>query len=263
MQQMFALDPDTRLETRSPAFRGRKLLREFFDGSTAKGASSGGRASKIAHRLKKYGGHIDLRDAPRRVPSSQGRYGYQARIRGRVWGILKRFLHRRVGTSWNEIYSEACRRAKYRSRKGWVILKSLRDLVDYNVQMDTDGHAWQVVTRKFQQRTDVHGFFVNPLTGLLGWQNPLPVKPLEAMPTDETKTITEDLIARKHNGIWYLQSFRYHRPDEIAGHRWSKVESHIPIFYRDLPREKARYLYKTKQANKQELRDYGLINDRP
>lgn len=172
---------------------------------------------------------------------------------------LRRFLYSKIGSPWNEVFSEICAELDVNS----TIKKHVRDHVPDYVEVSTfieDGEIYYT-SRYSGDRHISHcgGLYVHPTTGILhdayaeygDWREWNRIKREErAAEAWKTKReINADLTFEKEKGVWFKVTRvveekrvwtwtdgRYHVTD-----RWMKETS-----------------YRKNTANKKEIRDYGL-----
>jgi len=180
---------------------------------------------------------------------------------------LRRFLERRVGRRWDEVYAEICANLRPQSTVQQHVRDHLDDFVDRRVKVAADGSL-----QSFPKNKWVGPFYVDPRDGVLRRsparkRTPPPAKP----PSHAVVGRERELI--KVNGIWYWVVFAdVPPPARRVRQVWNKLIKEfdtevtlIPTRVVDIVTRKAvfhgRYRKARLQASGRDLRRYGLAND--
>ncbi len=120
-------------------------------------------------------------------------------------GPLRRWLHSKVGQSWDDVYSELCQCIEIRTLSGQHILFHIWQLVERNVVL-IDGVPYSDRCYKYIQRHQLGYWrdvlYVHPHTGILCIAKKVP----KELPKkrDDLLVIDSYHEYRKLNDIWYL-----------------------------------------------------------
>jgi hypothetical protein len=116
--------------------------------------------------------------------------------------LMRRFLMSRRGHPWDEVYSEICQQADYRSHSGHHLREWIGYLVDQNCQI-IDG----VLADERGIKTGAwwDQFYVHPETKTLEF-----IEHHRYRRKEHEKTVFEmdDVLYHKHDGIWYRVKFK-------------------------------------------------------
>ncbi len=231
----------------------------------------------------------EYEDSPKRVPTSHCRRqsGF-SKSSGITLNPLRRFLHKKIGQCWNDIYSEIFRRIDKRSPRGNDFMEYLEGEIYINCTMGDDGKIYSY--HSYGRRLPVDGFYVHPKTELLEW-----VKPFRYQAKKPTITKIEFIssvevvfwgqytsglriklgktrlpspcplfsrrygqtILRKENNGWRIDYDEFYDPEEII---WVQMPWGITIKRRkDSPSSPTTFAVKTKMPNKKELREINRL----
>lgn len=170
-------------------------------------ARGGWNKSSLKHgaRLRYVPGH-DYEEEPRRARTPRlSSYPGGGKWFNDVLGPLERFLRRRVGRPWDEVYSEIRASVDERTVTGNHLLLHLGQMVERNCRLTADG---QLVFERWKRPE----FHVHPRTGLLcevrrPGQREQRLLRLLAEPV--TLLVVDDNHGyRKHEGNWYKVKLR-------------------------------------------------------
>ncbi len=204
-----------------------------------------------------------------------------------VLGPIKGFLFKRVGDKWDDIYSEIRQALPANSPEPvrHIYEVHIKGQVEQNCISDVNGRIWESDGRRIVDR-----FYVHPATRTLEYIEPESYRtryrksikrvignnvPL-LRPKPDWKDVIDDLdVGRgwsvkytvckpndttrvvKINGIWYIYGYRIRKPHErvrVSFDAWMhRHEEHLPRLEQIVH----------KQANRRELKLYGLRNDTP
>jgi hypothetical protein len=87
--------------------------------------------------------------------------------------VLTRFLESKVGQPWNDVFSEICSFADYRSKSG----RELRRRLNWNVYIHVKMVNGEPYVSGCYSSYPIHGLYVNPDTGILCLKNNVPYIP--------------------------------------------------------------------------------------
>jgi hypothetical protein len=186
-----------------------------------------------------------------------------------VLGPLRKFLVRRVGRKWDDVYSEICERISPNSTIQLHILGHLEDLIDTKTALAPDGRIERRGKRRWHGRyTDEYPgqLYVHPATGLV-CRTPearIPWRHRRKTPEPEHKIISPERELWKKDGIWYWAVFADAAPRltlAADGKTWTYCPA--DCFTGHQVALGARYRAGKRQASRRDLRRYGLANDPP
>jgi hypothetical protein len=126
-----------------------------------------------------------------------------SRYTGTDFALMRRFLRSRVGQPWNDVFSEICEHADYRSHSGHHLREWLSYEVEQNCFIAEDGslcdeHGHDI---KFWW----HHFYVHPETGRLEFnQSKLHLKSTAR----QTVFKVDGQLYYRHKDIWYRVRFK-------------------------------------------------------
>lgn len=231
----------------------------------------------IVERPRGGGGerHRDRSVDDENLPSHEG-MSRPHKIRGRYKWLnenlkpLQRFLLRRVGRRWDDVYSEICANLRPQSTVQQHVRDHLDDFVNLHVHVAANG-SLQSVPPLGESWGRYTRFFVDPRDGVL---RSLPHRKRKAL----VKPLTHLVLAPEHElvkvkGIWYWVAFAdVPAPVRKVRQVWSmklrsmtEEESLIPIRVVDIVTgatvTHGRYRQARRQANSRDLRRHGLVND--
>lgn len=121
---------------------------------------------------------------------------------GTDFSLMRRFLKSRQGRPWDEVYSEICQQADYRSHSGHHLREWIGHLVDQNCRI-VDGEI-----------CDEHGiktgswwnqFYVHPETKTLEFVEHRRYRRSE---NEQRVFEMDDVLYHKHDDIWYRVKFK-------------------------------------------------------
>ena len=229
----------------------------------------------------------DIPDEVSHAPSGRHRvYKWASKELADLISPLRRYLESKVGTLWDDVYSECCTTLDRRSMSGNHVFEHLRNMVTLTTVM-VDGKVMELQSGSGAPMEIYYdSLYVHPETGLLcknpgsrpKW-TPKPDPNIMDGPTDLTRYT-------KIDGIWYLSEYKstvdkkhssprstYWHQHEPADYSWFKVDfkrewdETVEIHGRNyvLHRTSIRAtMTRTikRQLSKSELKALGLSNDR-
>lgn len=181
------------------------------------------------------------------------------RYTGTDFSLMRRFLKSQIGRPWDEVFSEICQQADYRSHSGYHLRQWISHLVDQNCQI-IDGNVCD--ERGIKTGSWWNQFYVHPETKTLEfverrrWRRP-----------DKEKTVFEmdDVLYHKHDGIWYRVKFKPFPKQDCSNYvtgindvfvsytqNWNKFSQILYDKYGP-DEEGIRYCYWKQQANSHEI----------
>ena len=157
----------------------------------------------------------DIPDEVNHAPSGRHRvYGCASKKLADLISPLRRYLESKVGTPWDDVYSECCTTLDRRSMSGNHVFEHLRDMVTLTTIM-VDGKVMEVSSGSGTPMEIYYdSLYVHPETGLLcknpgsrpKW-TPKPDPNIMDGPTDLTRYT-------KIEGIWYLSEYKRTFPEK-------------------------------------------------
>ena len=143
---------------------------------------------------------INSEDGPSKI--GMGRIQEHSCHKDRNFAVMKRFLNKHRGQSWDDVYSEICETADCRSFTGHEFRESLNYVVDQHCTIDKDGKIidshghplGSVIGRRGQ-------FFVHPETKTLEYVNGR--KNFWREKTPVTVFEMNGILFHKHEDIWW------------------------------------------------------------
>jgi len=121
---------------------------------------------------------------------------------GTDFSLMRRFLRSRIGQPWNDVYSEICEKADYRSHSGHHLREWLGYLVDQNCTI-VDGVVADERGIKIGVWWDQ--FYVHPEKKTLEFSEHRRYR------NDKKQTTVfemDDVLYHKHDNIWYRVKFK-------------------------------------------------------
>jgi hypothetical protein len=158
-----------------------------------------------------------------------------------LMGPLTRFLTKRLGRKWDDVWSEICRYNK--CFMGEHLKDHVKNYVCTNPRVGEDGCLYNQYGRNVERNKN--RFYVHPETGLLHYGNGLDWKYDNKRVYKIVEMDGKEYY--KHNGIWYrvkTQALKDMNPTR-RGYRWywsydflnarlDRDEFHTPLYYLDL-----------------------------
>jgi len=233
---------------------------------------------KVIVERARLGGGVRHRERSRdydNLPSHEGMRRIH-KIRGQWKSLnenlnpLRRFLQRRVGRRWDDVYAEICANLRPQS----TVQQHVRDHIDgfviRDVRVGPDG-SLESVPPLDQRGSCYTRFFVDPRDGALRC---LPRRK-RVVPVEEPSHVVvgheRELI--KVDGIWYWVVFAdVPRPARRVRAVWNKAIQAVALEVTLMPTgvvdivtgrsvNRGRYRKARRQANGRDLRRHGLAND--
>jgi hypothetical protein len=183
----------------------------------------------------------------------------------RTWQVLRKYLRKRLGKSWDKTYSEVCAigstdRHFLRDLKYTVILRPWID--------PTNGIVYEGAAHR-QQDIKVDGFYVHPATGLLCEQH-IPRDKKKAEPVTEIKLSDKEKY-EFIEGVWYhITKYTVEHKgltEKAPGWFYPYGRYVLPVTIIDgvhmWPVEWTEHVHKSRQLSKKDLKKLGLVNAPP
>ncbi len=218
---------------------------------------------------KKTGGKIclskldeenDLADVVTRLPSHRRRAYMHETHKSLADHIkpLERYLKSKVGTPWDDVWSEICQTLDRRSMTGNHVFEHLRWMVELQTCL-IDGEVYE--TSSGGKPFKVQGLYVHPVTRLLSYK---PRKSFKYIPKVDPNIFAgpSDLERyTKNDGIWYLSKYRLSPTPPL----WVWVEDTRKVSYdwieiRQHPNNIHLLRISKRQLSTEELKTLGIFN---
>ena len=220
-------------------------------------------SSKTRLRVRRYDSDKEYDDLPKRVSGSRSKHIRAGEIKyfSDLLGPLLRFLRKNVGRPWDMVYSEI--KESLDDRK--VTDRHVFEHVDWEVEthalIDGDGELYKW---GYSGRRPVDGFYVDPRTGLLCWNDDNPWRRARGKSKTAAEEITHVRLSAntgyfKVNGIWYFIEYKiYKKLDDCDLANQAALLRAIPEVS-DSPV----LILRKKQLSQKELKAAKLKNDHP
>src|SRR5262245_27053478 len=220
-------------------------------------------SGKTRLRIRSYDSDNEYDNLPKRVSGSRSKYIRAEEIKyfSDLLGPLLRFLRKNVGRPWDLVYSEMKESLDDRKVTGRHIFEHVDWEVETHVFIDSDGELYKW---GYSGRRPVYGFYVDPRTGLLCWNDNNPWRRAR----DKSKTAAEEITHVrlsantcyvKVNGIWYFIEYKdYEKLSDCDQANRAALLRAIPKVS-DLPV----LILRKKQLSQKELKAAKLKNDHP
>lgn len=122
---------------------------------------------------------------------------------GTDFSLMRRFLRSRIGKSWNDVYSEICEQADYRSHSGHHLRQWISHLVDLNCKI-VDGQVCD--ERGVKTGCWWDQFYVHPETKTLEF---IEHRRYRRQQNEQSVFEMDDVLYHKHDdNIWYRVKFK-------------------------------------------------------
>ncbi len=120
-------------------------------------SNSSDRSKKTAWRLLPQEFFLDDHGPSKQSGSRYQGIDFSTKNQGDNLGPLRRFLQKRLGQRWEDIYSELCRVLDKRKLMDLHVLVHVRELVEINCCKDQNGQL-----RNADRHGAIQGFYVDP-----------------------------------------------------------------------------------------------------
>lgn len=142
---------------------------------------------------------------------------YRGRGVGTDFSVMRRFLNRRKGRPWDDVYSEICQHADYRAFDGHHLREWISYLVELNCY-EENGQIYNEHGHAMDRWWNRHQFYVHPITKTLEHVEVQEPKPKKAEPAIYE---LDGVLFHKHDGIWYRIKFK--KMPYTRLNRWRKI----------------------------------------
>jgi hypothetical protein len=251
--------------------------------------------AKVIVERPRRGGHVtkgkgrvrDMEDLPRNQGMTRPhRMNWGGKELNENLAPLRRFLHSRVGQSWDAVYSEISANLKATSAVQQHVRDHVNDFVVTNVTVDAHDQLWGtnwgspflIGAPGYWRRQEL---YVDPRDGILKrtphqapaqtWQ-----EQREARFAVTHRAIDDAHEVRKHKGIWYMCEVRRMHPGKwvayedattgkqrntyVADSYWDVLlMKHLR--YGESETWRSTYVVSKRQLNHKELKAHGVQND--
>lgn len=251
--------------------------------------------AKVIVERPRRGGHVtkgkgrvrDMEDLPRNQGMTRPhRMNWGGKELNENLAPLRRFLHSRVGQSWDAVYSEISAHLKVTSAVQQHVRDHVNDFVVTNVTVDAHGELWGtnwgspflIGAPGYWRRQEL---YVDPRDGVLK-RTPDPVaaptwRERRAAQYDLThRAIDDQHEIRKHKGVWYACEVQPLLPGKwvsytdattgkqrhtyVADPKWDVLLNKF-LSHGESETWRGTYVVSKRQMNHKELRQHGVQND--
>jgi hypothetical protein len=220
-------------------------------------------SSKTRLRVRSYDPDKEYDDLPKRVSGSRSKLIRAGEIKyfSDLIGPLRRFLRKNVGRPWDLVYSEMKESLDDRKVTGRHVFEHVDWEVETHAFIDGDGELYKW---GYSGRRPVDGFYVDPRTGLLCWNDNNPWRRAGGKSKTATEEITHVRLSAntgyvKVNGIWYFIEYKDY--EELV----DCDEVNRAVLLREIPKvsDTPVLILRKKQLSQKELKAAKLKNDHP
>jgi hypothetical protein len=220
-------------------------------------------SSKTRLRIHRYDPDKEYDNLPKRVSGSRSKYirAGETKYFSDLLGPLRRFLRKNVGRPWDKVYSEMKESLDDRKVTGLHFFEHVAWEVETHAFVDGDGELY---TWGYRGREPVHGFYLDPRTGLLCWSDNDPWRRARGKSKTSGEDITHIRLSEsasyvKLNGIWYFIEFKLYEKEDDHDQANQPLRS---ILIPEIS-SASLLLLRKKQLSYKELKTAKLKNDHP
>ena len=220
-------------------------------------------SSKTRLRIRCYDPDKEYDDLPKRVSGSRSKHIRAGEIKyfSDLLGPLLRFLRKNVGRPWDLVYSEMKESLDDRKVTGRHVFEHVDWEIETHAFIDGDGELYKW---GYSGRKPVYGFYVDPRTGLLCWNDNNPWRRARGKSKTGGEEITHVRLSAntgyvKVNGIWYFIEYKSYK--ELS----DCDQVNRATLLRAIPKvsDTLALILRKKQLSQKELKAAKLKNDHP